>query len=1218
MTTLIKKTLIFITIVFSSFASANSSVCPGTTIENLHETSSSVSNSDNGSIAANTTYYYTFTAKVNGSIKVDSTLDVNQNSLYIKNNCSDNLWSATNNSTSKVSPFIRIDADQQVIIAITNGSNSQSSNYNINFIFEPLITIEPEQKIYQISEDYESPIGSTNLLETKIVLSSPANYDVSFSYTTVDGTAIAGLDYRAVSGTITIPAGETEAKIYIAIIHDIEIELQESFYLEISNVTPSDHLEIGNNNPAEIQILEQGAQNVPICYEDDFEVALDDKWRTLFSNGSFNPSTLNGRLRLTPGQTNIATAVTKDYEFASKYNMIVVEFSQYAYGGCGNGGGLGDYGADGIVAVLYDSVVGASPTPGAYGGSMGYAQGHGKGGFEGGWLGLGIDEYGNFANATEGRVGGLSGSLATNRNRAVVRGDGVGMSGYNFLKASDQLNPAVASKSSTVPYPGHKYRMTADARDPNKLLITLERDTGIGYQVIINTFDAKDPIYSQTTTPDLVRLAFTAGTGGGCNNHEIDNLKVRGICRAYNPIPTPSTTSLADMVDDFTLSGYNFNTKYLKTKISDKLEPLTAVYLNESSDAAIFNSVNPNLYFKVIPYVSDETCTQRTPVLDSNGNPLVINIANGYDSATDYGRMPNIAKKIARFSLSALDMSKIYEASGDTCLLNSSTTGNLQGIGQCINSESKYREVFGDTAWERCYNNNGGPCESQNGGYGTGIYNDEYGCLMCTLDSNTSCSSDNFAIRPESLVITSTDSHFSDLLRAGEEYNTTIHAYSYSSTTNTPDYNITNAASQFDINTTKYNKNDIIDNSMSGSMSFGTTVFDMHNGISSITGIVGNEVAEIKFSDVGKVNIRIEDRTWAQIDENDTKATCGIDGRYICGDLNATFIPHHFDFEGSQIENGNGTFTYIANERDQMNARINANIRALSKDDSVVQNFSVFPLYENSISVTPVVQSSSYIYPDANETIITDLILGFNSGVINLPGNEANSSRNLVFNFKRDTNTTANPFMITGNDLNITATSIYTGTAPEGTATIEGASIMSMDGNATFVYGRTNAPKHRFIGNNGNALIYYEVFCDLASGCNKSLLPGLGENAAFTDHPQWFTNTAHTNIASGTIGAINEKNGAARVTLHGAVSLNNGVTTAPLLYDDTTRGYPYKTTMQNNASSWLIYHPYTSNPISNEFEVEFDTANSNWAGVRETTTSSDSDSTSKTNRRVMW
>ncbi len=191
---------------------------------------------------------------------------------------------------------------------------------------------------------------------------------------------------------------------------------------------------------------------------------------------------------------------TKDYKFNTKENLIIVEFDYYAYGGCGiSHGGLGIDGADGIVNVLFDSDVGESPEPGGYGGSMGYAQRNGNVlGFEGGWLGLGLDEYGNFGNCNEGRVGGLPGTSCDDdqgfhaedhRNTAIIRGDlndGNRLKGYEFLAGieltTSPLNqPKVAQKSGydANGYFSGRYKMTVDARDVNHLYIRLERSLNL-------------------------------------------------------------------------------------------------------------------------------------------------------------------------------------------------------------------------------------------------------------------------------------------------------------------------------------------------------------------------------------------------------------------------------------------------------------------------------------------------------------------------------------------------------------------------------------------------------------------------------------------------------------------------------------------------------------------------------------------------------------------
>ncbi|MBJ6903560.1 hypothetical protein, partial [Vibrio cholerae] len=83
--------------------------------------------------------------------------------------------------------------------------------------------------------------------------------------------------------------------------------------------------------------------------------------------------------------------------------LVQVELDYYAWANfTGNG-------ADGVSLIFSDATV--TPRTGGFGGSLGYAQrtdtNPNTPGFAGGWLGIGLDEWGNFANPTEGRVGGV-------------------------------------------------------------------------------------------------------------------------------------------------------------------------------------------------------------------------------------------------------------------------------------------------------------------------------------------------------------------------------------------------------------------------------------------------------------------------------------------------------------------------------------------------------------------------------------------------------------------------------------------------------------------------------------------------------------------------------------------------------------------------------------------------------------------------------------------
>lgn len=67
-----------------------------------------------------------------------------------------------------------------------------------------------------------------------IALSAPSGRDVSVAFATADGTAVAGQDFTARSGTLTIPAGATTAAVGVPLIDDSADEPSEGFGLRLS------------------------------------------------------------------------------------------------------------------------------------------------------------------------------------------------------------------------------------------------------------------------------------------------------------------------------------------------------------------------------------------------------------------------------------------------------------------------------------------------------------------------------------------------------------------------------------------------------------------------------------------------------------------------------------------------------------------------------------------------------------------------------------------------------------------------------------------------------------------------------------------------------------------------------------------------------------------------------------------------------------------------
>lgn len=260
------------------------------------------------------------------------------------------------------------------------------------------------------------------------------------------------------------------------------------------------------------------------CYCDSFNgtklssAILNSTW-TVSSSGSNNyaPNFTNNRLRLTSAATKEATSATLGAVFPAAGNYISVEFRQYAYGGNG---------ADGMAMVLSDSHV--TPNPGAYGGSLGYAQKTGINGFAGGWLGVGFDEFGNYSNPKEGRIDGPGFFPGVVAARGSFNGDY--LNGYPFLGKSK----SVAINNSVGTY----YQIVVDARNytadnhsANVQINTTGCTTDFCPAAYSSLFNVGN-IYSLTpaktinAVPDFWKLSFTGSTGDNYNIHELSGLRI--------------------------------------------------------------------------------------------------------------------------------------------------------------------------------------------------------------------------------------------------------------------------------------------------------------------------------------------------------------------------------------------------------------------------------------------------------------------------------------------------------------------------------------------------------------------------------------------------------------------------------------------------------------------------------------------------------------------
>ncbi|WP_460489012.1 DUF6701 domain-containing protein [Curvibacter fontanus] len=315
-----------------------------------------------------------------------------------------------------------------------------------------------------------------------------------------------------------------------------------------------------------------------------------------FNRASLNPSTIFGQnwitstsdgtgilpsivasnyLRLTNNTANNAKAATVPAAFPAAGNYISVEFLHYAYNGSG---------ADGIAVTLSDYNVPA--VPGAYGGSLGYAQRTGINGFAGGWIGVALDEYGNYQNPTEGRNGGPGFRM----DSVGVRGSGSGTTGYPWLSGTAaNLSPGIDAAGAT-PAPGYRYQIVVDARNAGsatpQTIVSVNRDTGgtgASYASLISPFDAYSANPAQAPVPANWQISFTGSTGGANNIHEIGGLR---ICAQTIVPPNGGVASGFAVIDEAygtpAIAVQNYLTGRIYTKLAGTPFKLNVAAINNN------------------------------------------------------------------------------------------------------------------------------------------------------------------------------------------------------------------------------------------------------------------------------------------------------------------------------------------------------------------------------------------------------------------------------------------------------------------------------------------------------------------------------------------------------------------------------------------------------------------------------------------------------------
>ena len=239
-----------------------------------------------------------------------------------------------------------------------------------------------------------------------------------------------------------------------------------------------------------------------------------------------------GFLRFTDAVQDQASAIVYDTNLPTAQGLTIT-FKQYQWGGEGISGWGG---ADGISFFL----AAAPPQPtvlGPSGGALGYTSYFGADGLPGGWLGIGLDAFGNFSNTDFESPGvcTIPAWAGAAPNQIVVRGPGFGTEGYCLLSSSIELgaNNPVGEFGAQLSGPDRasSERSIQVIIDPALGTYTVNIDPAGGSDFVLATSGPLPSSYYNPETgavvaglPPRITFGFAASTGSATDIHEIRSL----------------------------------------------------------------------------------------------------------------------------------------------------------------------------------------------------------------------------------------------------------------------------------------------------------------------------------------------------------------------------------------------------------------------------------------------------------------------------------------------------------------------------------------------------------------------------------------------------------------------------------------------------------------------------------------------------------------------
>lgn len=472
-------------------------------------------------------------------------------------------------------------------------------------------------------------------------------------------------------------------------------------------------------------------------------------------------------------------------------------------------------------------------------------------------------------------------------------------------------------------------------------------------------------------------------------------------------------------------------------------------------------------------------------------------------------------------------------------------------------------------------------------------------CRECVFEdtskggfSQSSCSSDTFAIKPEKFEL-SLNTAAKPI--GGARYNLTLDSFSIGYDQNFSTSNINKTKGEITLESEKPD--------CDGSN-------DSYTGEIAYLGGVAN-VANFSYNNVGRVLVTYRDKSWTDYEQNASSVTlsdCVVGssdnsfnaydkvGCEVSGNETFDFTPAGFT-NTLVLENGTGSFNYMANNSEDISARLRLNIQAsLANGLGVATNYSG-ECFANDVNVAYAYNGTrtGTRYIRAGTNVVEDNFsfdIGSDSFISGV------SDVNVSVNFGRNLQVPQNPYIVQRDDFGVLVTDNID-------ASVTGAMLADADHSVSFYYGRLNVPDIETSLQNIYVNFQYEVFCQ---GCNKGNFP-IANGPESADSVFWYVNNTNHNFAQGDF--INES------SQNGMQFANRSFRGMNVLLGAGNR-VPLSDRITYNPSPWLVFNEFRAGVVSDSFNIRM-FSRGNWSGKGKIGTSVlGQDMSEDTSKKMEW